>query len=113
MATLSAKEKLASNLDAFVSSSVTTTRGVLAGPMAAALASTSDALRQIMDGCFNALNLAPTTDTELAAGMVLLTVAVTQLLYFAFAGKRHRRDRKELKKELKQAEAQVRDALCS
>ena len=94
---------------AFVKAPVTTTRGALAEPAALALASSSGLVRRAMDAGFGALGLAPATDTELATAMVCFTVPLTQLVYWALLGKRHRTDRKELRRELRQAENQVTD----
>jgi ethanolamine-phosphate cytidylyltransferase len=67
-----------------------------------------DAVRDVMDRFFGALGLLPTTDFELATAMSILVVGATLLAYFALFGKKHGRDRQQLRKELAAAAAQMR-----
>ena len=64
-------------------------------------------VRATMDRFFLALGLLPTTDFELATAMSILVVGATLLAYFALFGKKHRRDRQQLRKELAAAASQM------
>jgi len=61
-----------------------------------------------MNRTFESIGLAATTDFELSAAMVCITISATLAGYYAVAGQRHRRDRKELRRELEAVAEQMR-----
>ena len=100
--------KARADLKNFSEKPVTLTREYMAEPMESTFDVIQTFVRRCLDFCFEKLGVAPATDLEVSAAMAISIIALTLVLYYAVAGKRHRRDRKYLRMQLLQAQDEVR-----
>ena len=70
-------------------------------------------VRAALDILFASLHLQPTTDLDVALAVVLLTSVTTLILYYFACGRRHRRTRKHLNRQLADLRQEVRSFLLS